>query len=82
MRSIVVVERSMQDRPSPSVFNRKAAPAIIRQHRAQTPAALISEVFRLFQTLPQDFPRLTWISWHCGLCCSGRCELAETKKGE
>jgi hypothetical protein len=59
MRSIVVVERSMQDWPFPSVFNRKAASVIIRQRRAETPTALISEVFRLFQTLPQDFPRLT-----------------------
>jgi hypothetical protein len=35
-------------------------------HRRCRAIYVISEVFRVFQTLPQDFLRLTWISWHCG----------------
>jgi hypothetical protein len=62
MRSIVVVGRSMQDRPFPSVLNKK-------RDRDYTPTwhrnadALISELFRAFQTQAQHFPRLSWISW-------------------
>jgi hypothetical protein len=47
MRSSVVVERSMQGRPFPSVFNGMATAVIIRQHRAETP----TPHFRSIQTL-------------------------------